>query len=75
MKHRATWWNVVTLAVALSLAGCWGARTIMMQDPKTGQVFECGTAGNDPWARATSARVCSESLERRGWVKIGAEGE
>lgn len=65
-------WKGILLAAPLLLAGCAGAKIIVLKHPATGQVQQCvnvdGYIGGDP------AEKCARALERDGWVRLGDGG-
>ncbi len=57
------------VAVALLSGGC-ASGVIMMQDPKTGQVFRCERNAMAFLADYTSNEKCAQQLERAGWKRL-----
>jgi hypothetical protein len=54
------------LALLLLLSACAGG-PILMQNPKTGQVFECAQANQ--YAKLAD-EGCAKTLEAQGWTRI-----
>ena len=59
---------LLSLAV-LFLTGC-ASGVIMMQDPKTGQVFRCERNALAPLADYSANEDCARGLERAGWKRL-----
>jgi len=57
---------LLSLLVLLFLSGC-ASGVIMMQDPKTGHVFQCGQPGV---SSQSAAEDCARALERAGWKRL-----
>ncbi|MBI3104104.1 MAG: hypothetical protein HYY95_00665 [Candidatus Rokubacteria bacterium] len=53
----------------LLLASC-ASGVIMMQDPKTGQVFRCERNALAPLADYNASENCAQALERAGWKRL-----
>ncbi len=58
------------LFVLLVLAGGCASGVIMMQDPKTGQVFRCERNALAPLWDYTANEDCARGLERAGWKRL-----
>jgi len=57
------------LVALFLLAGC-ASGVIMMQDPKTGQVFQCQRNAVSPLADYNANEDCARALERAGWKRL-----
>jgi uncharacterized protein YceK len=57
------------LLVLLFLSGC-ASGIIMMQDPKTGQVFRCERNALSPLWDYNASESCAQALERGGWKRL-----
>jgi len=55
--------------VALGLNGC-ASGVIMMQEPKTGQVFKCERSATSPLWDYNANENCAQALERAGWERL-----
>jgi uncharacterized protein YceK len=60
---------LVLLVCLLALAGC-ASSVIMMQDPKTGQVFKCDRSAVAPLWDYNASENCAQALERAGWKRL-----
>ena len=55
--------------LALVLGSC-ASGVIMMQDPKTGQVFRCERNALAPLADYNANEDCARGVERAGWKRL-----
>jgi hypothetical protein len=55
--------------ICVTLSACAG-RPILMQNPKTGQVFECAQANQ--YAKMAD-EGCAKTLEAQGWKRIALD--
>ena len=60
---------LVAAVVAAASSGC-ASGVIMMQDPKTGQVFQCQRNALAPLADYNANEECARALERAGWKRL-----
>jgi uncharacterized protein YceK len=60
-------WLAIIVAVAFS--GCL-AGVIMMQDPKSGAVYECRRGDFAPLWTYSANEDCAQALERAGWKRL-----
>ncbi len=58
------------LFLALGCVGCSMAGVIMMQNPKTGAIYEC-RRGDSPFLALTANEDCARQLEQAGWKRLG----
>jgi uncharacterized protein YceK len=59
----------LSVFVLLFLSGC-ASGVIMMQDPKTGQVFRCERNALSPLWDYNANEDCARGLERAGWKRL-----
>jgi uncharacterized protein YceK len=60
---------VLSLGVLIFFSGC-ASGVIMMQDPKTGQVFRCERNAVAPLMDYNANEDCAKALERAGWKRL-----
>lgn len=58
------------LFVLSLLVGCASKAVILMQDPKTGSVFQCGVWVDPPLNAHSANEDCARKLEGAGWKRL-----
>jgi hypothetical protein len=61
--------TVLAAVLAIALAGCV-TTTVVMKNPKTGQVQVCQ---RPPFGSHDAATACAEALKRDGWIELGRD--
>jgi hypothetical protein len=61
---------VLSLFVLPFLAGCASKAPILMQDPKTGSIFQCGVSADPPLNAYSANEDCARKLEGAGWKRL-----
>lgn len=52
------------------LAGCASKAVILMHDPRTGSVFQCGVWVDPPMNAHSANENCARRLESAGWKRL-----
>src|SRR5438552_14336477 len=61
--------TALAAVLAIALAGCV-TTTVVMKNPKTGQVQVCQ---RPPFGSHDAATACAEALKRDGWIELGRD--
>ena len=57
--------------LALAVAGCVGPSVVVMKNPATGQLVQCGSAAPaEEWMVGQTAKDCASGYQAAGWQRM-----